>query len=234
MNRDEIVQLYDDAYAATYEEAFLLSPLARSDTLHELELLRGFLRPGVSWLDVACGTGYFLRHFSRTERAGFDLSPAMLRVAREGNPDVVLLERDFREPVPAWRNRWGLVSCMWYAYSLVDSVADLLRLVENLAAWTAPDGTCFVPLADPRLISGVALPYEAVTANSGRVLITGILWSYVEDDGRKAHSHLFAPNLEFMVEQFEAYFEQVSVVRYPPTFPGWQGRPALVATRKRA
>src|SRR5437870_2892006 len=114
MNRDEIVQLYDDAYAATYEEEFLLSPLARSDTLHELELLRGFLRPGVSWLDVACGTGYFLRHFPRTERTGFDLSPAMLRVAREGNPDIVLLERDFREPVPAWRNRWGLVSCMWY------------------------------------------------------------------------------------------------------------------------
>src|SRR5438094_6105666 len=115
MNRAEIVQLYDDAYAATYEEAFLLSPLNRSDTAQELELLRGFLRAGVSWLDVACGTGYFLRHFPRVMRVGFDLSPAMLRLARAGSPDILLLERDFREPMPEWRNRWGLVSCMWYA-----------------------------------------------------------------------------------------------------------------------
>ena len=41
----------------------------------------------------------------------------------------------------------GLVSCMWYAYGMVDSVSELLRVIENLAAWTAPQGTCFVPLS---------------------------------------------------------------------------------------
>jgi SAM-dependent methyltransferase len=233
MRPEEIVQLYDDEYAASYEEKFLLSPLTKSDTEHELELLRGFLNLGVTWLDVACGTGYFLRHFPRVERAGIDLSPAMLRLARKGSPRIPLLEHDFRDPIPQWRDRWDLVSCMWYAYALVDTVRDTLRLIENLASWTAPEGTCFVPLAHPGLIAGVNLRYEVPSPSPGKVTITGIVWSYAEDDGRKVHSHLIAPCIEFMVEQFQAYFDNVSIIRYPPTFEGWEGRPALVATRKR-
>jgi len=50
MNRDEIVRLYDEAYAAAYEQEFLLAPLARSDTEAELALLEKLLTPGVKWL----------------------------------------------------------------------------------------------------------------------------------------------------------------------------------------
>jgi SAM-dependent methyltransferase len=182
---------------------------------------------------VACGTGFFLRHFPHIERAGIDLSPAMLRLARQGNPEIALRQHDFREPVAEWVDRWGLVSCMWYAYGFCDTIADLRRLVENLWSWTSAAGTCFVPLADPRLIAGVDLPYRAPTHNAGTVMITGILWSYIEDAAGKAHAHLLAPNVEFMVELFEPYFARVEVVRYPPAFPGWTGRPALVATGKK-
>lgn len=233
MKRDAIVRLYDDEYAAKYEQEFLLAPLVRSDTEAELALLGKLLTPGTTWLDVACGTGFFLRHFPRVERAGIDLSPAMLKLARQGNEEVPLLQRDFRDPFPEWNDRWGLTSCMWYAYGLVDTIDDMQRLIENLWAWTAPSGTCFVPLADPRLITGVDLPYQAPTHNAGKVMITGIMWSYVEDDGRKTHSHMLAPNIEFMVEQFERYFDHVEVVRYPAPFPGWAGRPAVIATRKK-
>jgi SAM-dependent methyltransferase len=232
MRREDIVQLYDDEYAASYDERFLLSPLAKSDTEHELQLLRGFLKPGVAWLDVACGTGYFLRHFPHVKRAGLDLSPAMLRLARESNPDASLIEHDFRDPFLQWRDCWGLVSCMWYAYALVDTIRDTLRLIENLASWTAPEGTCFVPLAQPSMIAGVNLPRQALSAWAGKVMIDGIVWSYVEDDGRKVHSHLITPGIEFMVEQFQAYFEKVSIIQYPPAFEGWECRSALVATRK--
>ena len=55
-----------------------------------------------------------------------------------------------------------------------------------------------------------------------------------EDDGRKVHAHMLAPNIEFMVEQFERYFGKVEVVRYPPAFPGWAGRPAIIASDKKA
>jgi SAM-dependent methyltransferase len=239
MTRDEIVRLYDREYASTYEEKFLLSPLTKPDAEFETSLLRGFLTPGVTWLDVACGTGYFLRQFPEVERAGIDLSPAMLEHARATNPGVALSEHDFREPIPDWQDRWGLVSCMWYAYSLVDTVRDLIRLIENLASWTAPDGTCFVPLGDPGLITGVDLPYRAnspfeAASSPGKVVITGILWSYVENGGQKTHSQMIAPNLEFMVEQFETFFESVSIIRYPPTVRDGKGRPALLARRKRA
>jgi SAM-dependent methyltransferase len=233
MTRDEIVQLYDDAYAAAYEAEFLLAPALRSDTEAEVRLLERLLRPGVSWLDVACGTGYFLRQFPHVERAGLDLSPSMLKLAREGNPEIRLREHDFRDPLPEWNGRWGLVSCMWYAYGLVDSIPELLRVIDNIWSWTAPLGTAFVPLADPRLITGVNLPYQAPTTSPGRVMITGIQWSYVEEGGRKVHAHLLAPNVEFMVEQFARYYRAIEVVRYPPAFPGWQGRPALVASGRK-
>jgi hypothetical protein len=61
----------------------------------------------------------------------------------------------------------------------------------------------------------------------------GIVWSYIEDDG-KVHAHQFAPNIEFWVEQFGGFFESVNIIRYPPVFPGFPGRPALVARGKRA
>lgn len=234
MKPRDIVKLYSDAYAAKYEQEFLLDPLVRCDTETELGLLKQFLAPGVTWLDVACGTGFFLRHFPHVERAGIDLSPAMLRLAHQGNPAVPLREHDFRDPIPEWENRWGLVSCMWYAYGFVDSIADLGKLAANLWSWTSMTGTCFVPLADPRLITGVNLPYQAPTHNAGRVMITGILWSYLEDSIGAAHTHLLAPNIEFMVELVGQYFERVEIIRYPPAAEGWQGRPALVASCKKS
>ncbi|MHC5820258.1 MAG: methyltransferase domain-containing protein [Nostoc sp.] len=41
---------------------------------------------GAKWLEVACGTGYFLSCFPEIERAGLDISPAMLKVAKQANP----------------------------------------------------------------------------------------------------------------------------------------------------
>ena len=234
MRREEIVRLYDDEYATSYDDKFLLSPLAKSDSNLELELLRGFLKPGVTWLDVACGTGYFLQHFPHVKRAGLDLSASMLRLARHRNPGVPIIEHDFRDPLPQWHDCWGLVSCMWYAYALGDSIRDALRLIENLVAWTTPEGSCFVPLADPSMIAGVNLPRQAPSAWAGKVMIDGIVWSYVEDDGRKVHSHLITPSIEFMVKQFQSYFEKVSVIQYPPAHEGWERRSAVVAARKLA
>jgi SAM-dependent methyltransferase len=233
MKREDIVRLYDDTYAAKYEQEFLLDPLARSDTETELRLLQQFLTPGTSWLDVACGTGFFLRQFPHVERAGIDLSPAMLRLARRGNPTTPLREHDFRDAIPEWENRWGVVSCMWYAYGFADTIGDLDTLVANLWSWTSMTGTCLVPLADPRLITGVNLPYQAPTDNAGRVMITGIVWSYIEASVGAAHTHLLAPNIEFMVELFGQYFGGVEIIRYPPPAAGGQGRPALVATGKK-
>ena len=69
--------------------------------------------------------------------------------------------------------------------------------------------------------------------NAGEVTLTGILWGYSEDEGTKLHTNMLAPLVECMVAIFEHHFEDVTLVRYPPPFPGWAGRPAVIARKKR-
>lgn len=192
------------------------------------------MTPGARWLDVACGTGYFLSHFPDAERMGLDLSPDMLERARDANPGVEFRQHDYREPIPDWVDRFDLVSCMWYAYCYVDTLAELSELIRNLSSWTAPSGHCFVPLADPNLIAMCDLPHRRDAPEWwGDVTITGILWSYTDGPANKVHRHLLSPKTEFMTDQFAQFFERVDVIEYPPVTPGVGRRPALLASAKR-
>jgi SAM-dependent methyltransferase len=238
---DEIKRLYDAGYAARYDEKFLLSPVLWPDTSYELELLGRLLESAASWLDVACGTGYFFHAFPQVARTGIDLSPAMLEIAKAANPGVELIEQNYLDDRRDWVGKFDLVSCMWYAYSFVESIAQLLQLIKNLSAWTSSGGTCFVPIADPALLTGHPLPYrlnnpfrQSDAGFAGDITLTGIMWNFFEEDGKKVHRNLMAPHPEFMIESFERYFEDVTLIRYPARFEGWTGRPAIVARRKRA
>jgi len=156
-----------------------------------------------------------------------------LRLAQEANPGVTFHERNYLEPIPEWHDRWDLVSCMWYAYGYVSSISDLETLISNLALWTAPDGRCFVPLADPRLIAAVDLPFRVQSALPGEISVTGILWSYKDADGKSVHAHMLAPQVEWLEAQFARYFRHIELDTYPPVFPGWGQRRALIASAKR-
>ena len=232
MDAKRLLRLYDESYAADYSSRFLTSNLAKSDAEHEVRLLATLLQPGGRWLDVACGTGFFLSRFPECEREGLDLSPSMLALARKANPGVTFHLGNFLDERPEWRNHWDLVSCMWYAYGLVESMEQIEKLVDNLASWTSPGGQCFVPLADPRLIAGVDLPHIPASPWPGRVSIDAILWSYSEDDGAKVHEFLIAPQVEHMQMLFSRHFAVVELATYPPPMPG--SRRALIASRKRA
>src|SRR5688572_20450623 len=131
MNRSEVERLYDARYARSYSEKFLLSETTRPDAEFEATVLGGLIASTANWLDVACGTGHFLSKFPGVERAGLDVSPAMLEMARLANPAVTFRNGDFRDDIPEWHDRWGLVSCMWYAYGLVESLREVRTVMRN-------------------------------------------------------------------------------------------------------
>jgi SAM-dependent methyltransferase len=218
VDRRQVLATYDEEYARAYEERFIRNEYYRPKTAFELKILRKLLRDAETWLDVGCGTGYFLSRFPGVARAGLDLSPAMLEVAREANPDALFFrESDFAADVPEWQERWDLVTCMWYAYGLVESPGAVDRVIRNLAAWTSPRGACFVPICDPRnLAPGVRVPYLSrnVGFPPGTLLITSVTWTWIEDSGKR-HQDMVAPAPERMIASFEEHFDRVELIRYP-------------------
>lgn len=234
MRRDDLRNLYDKEYAELYNERFLLGEAYRETTEYEVGLLRTLLGPGGTWLDVACGTGYILSRFPNVQRAGLDLSPAMLDIARRANPNVEFTLGDFLEDRPEWRGRWNVVSCMWQAYTYVDTVQEVVLLLKRLAEWTAVGGACFLPLCDPEILCGSDVPFRRwLDTADGTLQIDAVVWSCLEPTGRR-HVNLIAPHKALLVREFEKYFRQVEVVDYPhANRDAVQSRPRALIARGR-
>jgi SAM-dependent methyltransferase len=235
VNAREIINLYDREYAETYDATFLLGKNFRECTLHELELIGGFLGVAKSWLDVACGTGYFLSHFPNIERCGLDLSPAMLEQARQANPGVAFIQGDYRVDISDWHGRWDFVSCMWYAYCYAGSLADVETLIRNLASWTAPRGTCFLPICNPDVLCKTKVPYRPpADSPEGRLEIPAIVWNWIDEPSGRRHDGLIAPHIDHLATLFESFFREVEVYHYPQFEADClQSRSALIARDKR-
>src|SRR5215468_5302609 len=238
MNVAEVLATYDDSYARRYDESFLLTPdhgfLGK--TLFEVGLLRQLTSGAASWLDVGCGTGYFLergRGRPDISCAGLDLSPAMLAVARSRNPDALLVQGSFLEPRADFHGRWEVTSCMWGAYGLQETLADIETLIMNLAAWTAAGGQCFMPVFDlslfeDRRVRGVLIPGVELDLTRDR-------WSFREPDG-KTHRDMLAPPVTAMADMFRRHFGEAEPIPYPIS-PGQEdGLPmiAIIATKRKS
>ena len=237
MDRRQVLATYDEAYARAYEEKFILNKHYRSKSEFEITVLKRLLGDGSRWLDVACGTGYFLSRFPGVPRAGLDISPAMLAIARKSNPDALLFrEGDFTDEFSEWDGAWSVVTCLWYSYGLVESIAAVRAVVSNLARWTADEGVCFVPVFEPaNLGRGVKVPYLLRQAGfpPETLMITGVTWSWIEASGKR-HDDMVAPQMDYMVGLFSEYFDTVEVVTYPP-FKPWRRRRrrAIIARAKK-
>lgn len=225
MRSQDVQALYDADYAAAYDDIFLLGPLNQANTEFELALIRKALANGGQWLDLGCGTGHFLARFPGVARAGLDLSEAMVALARSRNPDALFVEQgDFRTPRPEWVGRWDLVTCMWAAYSYVDSLDEAARLVRNMADWTAPGGTVLIPCLD---FPGDGIPHELEPDPwGGAAKVNGYIWSW--DHGDKSHRNLILPHTGQMVAWLAPFFDRIRVVRYPIA------RTAVLAQARRA
>jgi len=237
MGKNNVPEIYDEAYAQEYNQRFLLNDWFASDVEFERETIGKLLSEigeDARWLDVACGTGYFLSCFPEVDRAGLDISPAMLKVARQENPGVLFVEGNFKDKRPQWKDKWDVVSCMWEAYMYVESLPQLERVVENLAEWVSKRGICFLPICDPRKLGSgeIKLPdmNQNLDLNGGDIRFEAVTWSWIEKT-EKQHLNMLAPQVKYMVALLSKYFEQVEVVEYP-LFKGKQ-RKAIIARKKK-
>lgn len=214
MDADSIAHIYDQALAGDWNRRLL----AESQRVaFERETLAKLLHKANTWLDVACGSGYFLSQFPEVKRAGFDVSPSMVQKAKESNPTAEFIKvGDYRHNVPEWEGQWGLVSSMWQAYNYVNDLDELELVIANLASWTAQGGTCFVPCGAP-IGQQPPFPYRrpAKTGWGGTVVNRALIWSWEDENTGALHENLIEPHPDYMVELFERHFAQVELLRYP-------------------
>ena len=210
MTRDELLAIYSVGYAATYDATFLHGEHYEEATAFELQWLREHLPAGARWLDVACGTGWFLSQFPGVARCGLDLAPAMLDHARRCNPGVPFIEADFRDAQPELEGKWDFVTLMWWAYCYAGTVPAIRKVIANLASWTAPGGACFFPICDPE-----ELCQTPIANQLGGTEITAVVWSWTDELWGAVHENLIAPHRDFLIRLFEPHFETVEMIDYP-------------------
>jgi len=233
MIKSNIHEIYDQNYAQKYNEKFILSDCHADFEESVIKDLLNELGQDTKWLDVACGTGYFLSRFRDVERCGLDISPAMLDVARKDNPEVKFIQGDFRDKRLHWENQWDLVSCMWWAYSYVDSLPELEQVIENLARWTSERGALFLPVGNPEVVTvgEVSFPYTIndVGVYGGKMKLEGLIWTWIDEESDKRHEHLVAPHIDYLTSLLSQYFDRVDVIEYPE----FKTRKAIIAREKK-
>ena len=126
-----------DAIAPSYELVNSVFSLGRDRTWRKRAVQLAQVQPGETVLDIACGTGDFLRAFDRwadkpAMLAGVDFSPEMLRrAANRSSPRTVWCQADgLRLPFSA--ASFDVVSCGFGVRNLQDLDAGLVEMYRVL------------------------------------------------------------------------------------------------------
>ncbi|WP_231459362.1 class I SAM-dependent methyltransferase [Pedobacter sp. Leaf132] len=236
MKKEDLWQIYDNGYASDYNERYLLNPFSKVSSDTEVNVFKKLINKQTVWLDLGCGTGYFLSLFPQIKRAGLDISPKMLEIAKVANPDAEFFkEGDFRVDVPEWHNKWSLISCMWGAYCYVNSVKEVESVVSNIISWNSEGGNVFLPIVDLEDVRpNVTIPYEMqIDVFGGKLDLTSVTWSWLEAGTGIFHEHLVSPHIEHFIKLFQPYYDEIEIIRYPPYMQGWVSRKAILAKSKR-
>lgn len=94
-------------------------------------------------LDVACGTGLHLEHLRRSFRVeGLDLSPELLKVARERVPDITLHRGDMTDFDLG--RQFDIVTCLFSSIGYVRTLDKLRSAMGCMAAHLSPGGVLAV------------------------------------------------------------------------------------------
>lgn len=220
MNSKNTLEVYDRNYAKSYNHRFLSE---ERKTLDELSIIKYMLdrKSMGSWLDIACGTGFYLSQFSNHEnRMGLDLSPDMLMIAKELNPQVEFVNTDFKNAEVFEENRFDIITSLWWAYSFAESLNDIAKFIDNIKKWLKQDGICFVPIGNVSrnllLSEHEIFPFYTThdaPIYGGTMRMDAAIWTYIEPNG-KEHKEMIIPHPEKMKEMFLERFKHVNILTY--------------------
>lgn len=132
---EETARYYDRIYAFKDYAA----EASKLRAIVEEELRTG----GRRLLDVACGTGLHLEHLkAHFDAEGLDLSPELLEISRQRNPEVTHHLADMRTfELDA---RFDVITCLFSSIGYMTTVDDLHRAIERMAAHLVPGGLLIV------------------------------------------------------------------------------------------
>ncbi len=131
--------MYSDVFCKVYNEfGWNYYPEAFAQQLLEWMTVTGFA-PKTS-LDLACGTGILceILHRNGIAASGMDLSPGMIRIAREREPGIRYDVADMVTYRP--EARFDLVTCTGDAFNHIPELSDLQTIFRNIYGYLAPGG----------------------------------------------------------------------------------------------
>lgn len=234
---NQVIEIYDDEYANSYDERFLVSEYSKLSSDFELSILKDVLNKSDSWLDIGCGTGYYLSQFQHNQRCGIDISAAMLKIAISRNPTASFVEQDFRDFLSQTEEKWDFLSCMWTPYNYLHSMHEFDSFIQNMIQAVKEGGSIFLPVFDLEdLRPHTELEYRwdsDMPGYEGSIILTSSTWTWKEKVSKKTHTHLIAPQVDYFLEKLSGSFEDIRVLRYPVYQSDWVSRKAILCTNKR-
>ena len=213
-------------YAARYDESYLFSGFNRDQTAYAVGLLGKIARrrPGLRWLDAACGTGYHLRAApGRSSRTGVDRSVPMLDVARaRPGRNVQFHLGDVRQL--GWLGPFDLVTNFWYGYIHQPSLDAVLEFFDSMVEAVAPGGELLMDICNP---AGTfdRVPWGAESCYGPELFSDALIWSYRGLHGSE-YRNCIAPHPGLILDRVGPRFASYRWRYYPipDAAPEWQRR----------
>ncbi len=149
---------------------------------HAVQLIERFVDSGSMHrvLDLACGGGRHARVLTtRWETVGLDLSPVLLRLAREEAPAAEFVRGDMRV-LPFREGSFELVVNLFTSFGYFEDDNSHLAVIKEVARVTAHGGTFVLDFLNTEHLRDTLVPYDE-TEIDGRVVEQR---REISDDGR--------------------------------------------------
>jgi SAM-dependent methyltransferase len=207
---EQTLGLYDEHYAAKYNELYLCQRKHGSNKKVLLDIFEQLDADSSRWLDTCCGQAWHFGQFPNVQKTGVDLSAAQLSYAAAANPSATFIQSDILS-VQLPEHHFDLVTNFWLAYCYLDSFENIERLVRQAVRWTRPGGYLYFDLVFAEQIP--SWNTEDPRMRRDRVVFDRgdnyVKWGFRDQAG----SHLMtSPPASFFTDLLAPHFDSVEIL----------------------